>query len=322
LADLNPAQQRVADGLLDLGGTRPPLDTDLGQRLAASLGERTRWAVNALDEAGETLFVNKHAVATVLACETRWRVGSDFAWSRATATGSIAHQAAELLLMGKLGGAPADAVDGIVADLRGSDDSLGQFLDFASPTDLAAIRSAAITNATTVVDGFPPIGRGWNARAEQSYAANLGGRTIVLNARPDLAFGRPTGPDARSLLIDFKTGRPHQTHIDDLRYYALVFTLRWGVPPWRIATYYAVDGTWMAEDVDADVLDAAAHRLSDAILRMAEIVATNRPLGLTPHHGCNWCGLKDTCEGAAEWARLSVAETDLATYDDEDEAPF
>ena len=320
MSDLNPAQRRVAEGLLDLGGPRPLADAELATRLTLSITERTRWAVNALDEAGESMFVNKHQVATVLACETRWRLGSEFAWSRATATGSIAHQAAELLLMGKLGGGAADAVDGIVADLRGSDDSLGAFLDHASPTDLAAIRSAAITNAATVVDGFPPIGRGWNARAEQSYAANLGGRTIILNARPDLAFGRPTGPDARSLLIDFKTGRPHQTHIDDLRYYALVFTLRWGVPPWRVATYYALDGTWVAEDVDADVLDAAAHRVGDAILKMAEIIASGRPPGLTPHAGCNWCGLKKTCEGAAEWAHQQVAE-DVDLYD-EDEAPF
>ena len=42
-------------------------------------------------------------------------------------------------------------------------------------------------------------------RTEQTFQATLGARTIQLNARPDLALGRPAGPDARSLLIDLKT---------------------------------------------------------------------------------------------------------------------
>jgi hypothetical protein len=111
------------------------------------------------------------------------------------------------------------------------------------------------------------------------------------------------------LLIDLKTGAPQQTHVDDLRYYALVFMLRWGAAPWRIASYYAPDGAWAAEDVDADVLQAAAMRTSDAILRIAEMVASGRPPSLSPGPACRWCVLRETCAGPAQ---LEESDLDIA----------
>ena len=216
----------------------------------------------------------------------------------ANAVGSVTHRAAELLLVGRLDGAPFDAVCGAIELIREDNPDFADFLDDGPPARTAAVRADSVANVASIVDGFPPLPKRWMPRTEQWFQATLGGRTITLNARPDLALGRPAGAEARSLLIDLKTGTPHQSHVDDLRFYALVFMLRWGQPPWRIASYYAPDGTWTAENVDAEVLEAAAMRTSDAILRMAEIVASGRPPSLIPGPGCRWCGLRATCEVA------------------------
>jgi hypothetical protein len=310
LTELNPAQLEVQRGLLDVGGLRPLVDLDACRELRTRFETRMQWAVDALQQAGQTLFLSKGTISTIHSCETRWRDGNAFSWQAATATGAIAHKATELLLLGRFAGYPADAVEGVLDDLVESGDSLGQFLTEATPTELATIRSGAVTATTTMIDGFPPIGRGWNARAEQNFGFNLGGSTVILSARPDLAFGRPHGPEARSLLIDFKTGRRSGAHVDDLRFYALVFTLRFGVPPWRVATFYAEDGTWSTEDIDLDVLEAAARRTGDAILKAAELNVSQRPAGLTPGMHCRWCALRETCEGAAQWNAQTDAEDD------------
>ena len=296
---LNPAQRAVADGLLSLRDAGPHVDDDTIRQIKRGFTERTQWAVDALDEAGETLSVNKYTIGAALGCETRWQFGGDFSWNVRNASGSVSHRGAELLLVGRLDATPMDAVAAAIELMREENPAFAEFYDEATAAQRAAIHADATTHVTSLAHGFPVLPKKMYPRTEQSFQATLGGRTIQLNARPDLAVGRPAGPDARSLLVDLKTGAPHQSHVDDLRFYALVFMLRWGEPPWRIASYYAGDGAWAAEEVDADVLEAAALRTSDAILRMAEIVCSQRPPALSPGTGCNWCALAQTCEGPA-----------------------
>jgi hypothetical protein len=308
LTELNPAQQAVADGLLNLRDAGPRIDRDTIDHITRGFTERTQWAVDALDEAGESLWISKHNISAVLGCETRWQFGGDFSWTVPNAIGSVAHRASELLLVGRLNALPFDAVTAAMDLMREENTEFAAFLDDGPPARTAAVRAGATTHVSSLVDGFPVLPKRMLPRTEQWYQATLGGRTIQLNARPDSALGRPAGPDARSLLIDLKTGTPHQSHADDLRFYALVFMLRWGAPPWRVASYYAPDGHWSAEDVDADVLEAAALRTSDAVLRMAEIVSSKRPAGLSAGTGCQWCALSETCAAHAEWASSKLED--------------
>jgi hypothetical protein len=314
VTELNPAQLAVASGLLDLREHAPRTTADDIEGVRSRLNERLRWAIDALDEAGQTLWINKNKITTVLACETRWRDGDNFTWTVSNAIGTISHRAAELLLVGRHSGPPSDAVAGAISLLQDDNQGFAEFYDAASPSERAALHADSLGHVTSLVDGFPPLPKRVFARTEQSFNVVFGGRTIEMSARPDLAMGRPAGADARSLLIDFKTGRPHQSHTDDLRFYALVFALRWGAAPWRIASYYAPDGTWSAEDVDVDTLDAAARRVSDAVLKMVEINVSNRPAGLNPGPMCRWCSLRETCEGATAW--------DTQTTDDDPFSEF
>lgn len=300
---LNPAQERVLRDLFDRGGPRPAVDPALAPQLRAELHERIGGAVETLQLAERQLFVNKHAISTVLGCEERWMRDTEFVWSTRTAVGSIAHKAAELVLVGKLAGSPARAVDAAI-EVACNDQPFGdfaRFLQLASDGERAELRSRAVTIVTSLTDAFPPIGPGWQARAEQLFRTAVGQRSVTLSARPDLAFGRPVGPEARTLLIDFKAGLPSQTDLDDGRFYALVHTLVYGVAPWRVITFYLAEATWMGEDIDADVLHAAVRRTSDAIDKMAATLCGGRVAVLTPSPACRWCGVREACPGSREW---------------------
>lgn len=312
--ELNPAQSEVAAGLLNLRDFTPTVELEAVELIRRGLQERLQWAIDALDQAGQTLWINKNKITTVLACETRWRDGNDFAWTVPNAVGTVAHRAAELMLVGRHPGPPSDAVDGALQLLQDDNSSFSDFLDAASVSEYAAVRAGALGHVTSLVDGFPPLPTRVRPRTEQSFNVVFGARTIEMSARPDLAMGRPTGPDARSLLIDFKTGRPHQSHADDLRFYALVFALRWGAAPWRVASYYAPDGTWSAEDVEVDTLEAAARRVGDAVLKMTEMNVSNRPASLNPGPMCRWCSLNATCEGAKAWDEQSDEDDGFSEF--------
>ena len=62
---------------------------------------------------------------------------------------------------------------------------------------------------------------------------------------------------AGKVLVDLKTGGFAPSHRDDLRFYALVETLRLGVPPRLLASYYLDGGRLQQEPVSEDTLRGA-----------------------------------------------------------------
>ena len=61
---------------------------------------------------------------------------------------------------------------------------------------------------------------------------------VRLSGRPDLTIGQAQGALAGKVIVDFKTGRMHGSHVADLRFYALIDTIRIGTPPRMLATSY------------------------------------------------------------------------------------
>jgi CRISPR/Cas system-associated exonuclease Cas4 (RecB family) len=119
---------------------------------------------------------------------------------------------------------------------------------------------------------------------------------IVLSGKVDLVLGRPVGTESRKVIIDLKTGRPAHRHREDLRFYALVETLRTGVPPRRLASFYLDVGQPVIEDVTPAVLRTAVRRTLDGVNALIELTVEGRvPVkraGLT----CRWCPLNETCD--------------------------
>ncbi|HUQ39045.1 MAG TPA: PD-(D/E)XK nuclease family protein [Acidimicrobiales bacterium] len=302
---LTPTQQRVSDELLDRGGARPIFPDNLGEILRAELEEQLAPVAARVPE-GEPVWVSKGTLSQVLHCETHHVTEAEagFEWTPANAKGTVAHKAIEITVgMGRT--APAgELVDLAITRLveTGADRGPGRWIEQAAEVEVAELR----TNATDIVakfqDAFPPLSRKWTPRVEWPLKARLCDERIHLQGKPDLVLGQAIGTQARVLIVDFKTGRPSNTHIEDLRFYAVLETLRCGVPPFRLATYYLDSGTWHAEDVTVDALRSAALRIAGGVSRLVELQVDRRPPTLTPGPTCMWCRLRTDCPGAARWA--------------------
>jgi hypothetical protein len=293
---LNPAQERALLELMGQGQARPSFPRELAPELRAELRAALAPVDERLELAGVELHVSKGGLSQIHQCERNW-ANPDFEWSAATARGWIAHKAIELGVFATGDRAPRDLVDMALDRQLQEQDDLGRWLLEAPAEEVAELRAEATNQVTAFEECFPPLKAKWRPRTECPVKHQIG--QVMLRARVDLALGRSEGDRAGMLIVDFKTGRPYPTHLDDLRFYALVETLRIGVPPFRVASYYLDTATWHAEDIDADVLAITVRRVADGVLKMAELRLSEREATFTPGPACRWCSVRTTCEGPA-----------------------
>jgi hypothetical protein len=127
-------------------------------------------------------------------------------------------------------------------------------------------------------------------------------------AKVDLQLGQPEGMTAGKVLVDFKTGRFSPTHLEDLRFYALIETLRIGTPPRLIASYYLDQGRFVPEEVSVAQLETTVMRVVAGIEKMVVLTDSERaPLKITGP-ACRWCPLLDDC--AEGTSAVAESETD------------
>jgi hypothetical protein len=301
--------------LFGSGQERPIFDADLGPALRQQLQEALA-PIAATLPSDRTLAATKGALARVHTCEGLWvaESGPGFTWSPPTARGVVAHKAVELAVHLRDVPPPLDLVDLAIERLidAGGDWGPRSWLLDAPAAELAELRGAAADWVVKFQDTFPPLRRHWRPRLESALTVDLCGGSIALRGKVDLALGRAEGTEARVLIIDFKTGRMQRMHIDDLRFYALLETLRVGVPPFRLATFSLDSGTWVAEDVDEDILFATVRRVIAGVTKLAEIgplANQPRPAQLSPGPACRWCPAAPECPGARQ--RRAEGEDDL-----------
>lgn len=252
--------------------------------------------------------VDKTRLANVYTCE-RYQVVEVQAgfpgWSAANVLGTVAHKAIELSVYLRGDPSPLELVDAAIDRLSpdaGEEHSgPGEFLRGASAVELAELRAEANERLVRFLESFPPLKMSWAPRLESRTRFDLCGQRIVLRSKPDLVLGRARGCEARVLLVDFKTGAPYRRHVEDLRFYALLETLRSRLPPFRVATYYLDAGTFHSEDVSVELLDAAIRRTVDGVLRIVELAQGDREPELSPGPACRWCRVRTDCEGARRW---------------------
>ncbi len=158
----------------------------------------------------------------------------------------MVHKAIELSISSRTEAVALDLVDHAMASL--ADDtrrsSPRPWLLTATPLELADLRGRAHDTVVKFQECWPRLQAAWAPRTETGIGAELCGSRIVLWGRVDLVLGVARGDEARALIVDLKTGRSYPNHLDDLRFYALVQTLRIGVPPFRVASYYLDTATF------------------------------------------------------------------------------
>lgn len=299
--ELTSAQRRSVEGLIG-SGERPVFPPDLAQRLRDRLEEAVRAA-----ELRAPLWLGKSNLSDLGRCPGLFdavRAGErgPFAFSTRFAAGRLAHKAIELEVAGREERDPHALVEGAVERLV-EDDAFRAYWDGLD----GLRRDETLMESAKTLELFrstmPPLRllrRELSPSTEWHVRAELLGGGLVLSGTLDLVIGSGSDGEpwrATRLAIDLKTGRAWPEHAEDMRFYALLLALRFGVPPYRVATLYLDSGEWQAEDVDERTLSRAADRVIEAV-RAAAASDGGRSQPLRPGPFCRWCPRSATCSQA------------------------
>ena len=290
--ELNPTQQAVVDVLGKPAGW-VPLPTTVVDTLRIQLEESlTPLAAKLSPE--RPLYISKSSLTTVHGCEAHFMASLDtFEWTLMNVRGTVMHKAVELSINWRGPVEPADLVDEALARLE-DEESRGpsEFIAQLSPGDRAQLRGYAVDLYTKFEESFPPLKSSWRPVTESAARVELFYGAIFMSTRVDLTLG---GPGSK-VIIDLKSGRIYSNHREDLRFYALVESLRSGQAPRRLATYSLESARADVEEVTEGVLQAAARRVVAGATAIYELTRESREPKLNPGPQCRWCPLRDSCE--------------------------
>jgi hypothetical protein len=289
--------------LRDLIGGEPPAD---GGAVAAAARARLEGALASLGLKGahDPLWLSKGALGDLERCEGIFearlhREGPPFEHSENTAAGALFHKAIEVDV-----GSRQEFDVRLVAERAGDrlardDRGFSAYWGILDELD----RFALLTETTRSIErfraSFPPLGGRGPAVPipEFPVKAVLADGGVVLSGRIDLLLTRSDAPNPRDparLTLDLKTGSPRTEHAEDMRFYAVLMALRYGVPPFRVATFFLESGEWQAEDVTGETLGRAVDRVLAAATTALELQGGREP-ALTPGPWCGWCPRRESC---------------------------
>lgn len=309
-----PVQQRVWTDLLgadDRRADRPAADPTAGQRLRRLVTGRLTDTLAAVPR-GTTVWLNDTAMAA-LACEGRYldHLGEPFSWSVATVAGAVTQQALAIDIDSGRRLPLAEVIDCAWQQALAAGTSAGAYLAGLDPSRRAAVRATATARCAAFRDCFPCLPSWLHPRVAAATTWRLSSE-VVVKVVPDLTVGRPDARHRLLGLVDLKTGGRLDTHADERRLRALLTTVKYGVAPWRVASYYLDEGQWDADTVTEGYLAGAAEQLV-ARVQTAVRLTLDPPkpahLRLQAGPACNWCARAPDCPlgGRAAPVRLTAA---------------
>lgn len=299
---LTDPQRRTLDQLIGTG-ERPVFPPDLAQRLR----DRIEEAARGLDLA-EPLWLGKEKLNDLSRCEGSLQAkllgeGPPFTHSPASATGVLLHKAVEVEV-----GSRDDMDSHQIAHVAASrlvekEERFAEFWRERSAPEQDDLLMEVVRKLTLFQGTFPPLRqlrRQLAPATEMGMRAELLGGALVLSGKIDLLLGvadRLEPARGTRLAIDLKTGSAYPEYVEDNRFYALLLTLRFGVPPYRVASLFLEGGTWQAEEVTEETLARAADRVVDGARASAALRAGREPT-LNPGPWCGWCPRLAVCPSA------------------------
>jgi hypothetical protein len=299
---LTEPQRRTLDRLIGTGD-RPVFAADVRQRLV----DRIEGAAREL-ELAEPLWIGKETLNHLARCEGRFaaklqREDPPFEHSLTTAAGVLVHKAIEVDV-GARDGLDPHAVAAIAADrLCDREERFAEFWRGLAAADQDELLMDVVRKVTLFQASFPPLR---DLRREMAPVTELGlraellGGELTLSGKVDLVLGLPDRLEpARGtrLAVDLKGGGAWPEYAEDMRFYALLMTFRFGVPPYRAASLFLDSGEWQAEDVTEETLFHAADRVVAAARAAGALVGGRDPV-LRPGPWCSWCPRAFVCPSA------------------------
>ena len=296
---LTDPQRRTLEGLIGTGD-RPTFPGDLAQRLR----DRIETAVREL-ELAEPLWLGKEKLNQHGRCEGLFQAvlageAPPFAHSARSAHGVLLHKAIEVEVGARDGMDPHEIAQVAVGRVLEREERFGEYWRGLSVAEQDDALMEVVRRVTLFQGSFPPLKplrRELSPVSELRVRAELLGGDLVLSGQIDLVLGQPDRLEpnrATRLVVDLKTGSAYPEFAEDMRFYSLVMTLRFGVPPYRAASLFLESGTWQAEDVTEQILLHAADR-AIAAARAAAALTNGRSPELTPGIYCSWCPRAPAC---------------------------
>lgn len=276
---------------------------DMAQRLR----DRIETAVRGL-ELREPLWIGKAHLGDLGRCEGSFAAkladeAPPFRHSSRSAAGVLLHKAIEVDVGSReyleAWDVAAVACDRVVE----REERFAEYWGELRPPDQDEVLMEVVRRVDLFRATFPPLKElrhELGPISELRVRAELLGGALTLSGQIDLVLGVPDRSDpslATRLAIDLKSGGAYPEFVEDMRFYALLMTLRFGVPPYRGASLFLESGEWQAEDVSEVVLARAADRVIEAARTAAALTAGRDP-ELTPGVHCGWCPRAATCPSA------------------------
>lgn len=309
LPAMTPTQQETFTDLLAVGGERPYAPPTLVDDLRARLEEGTGAALERWTE--RSLWLSKGQLFNALRCEGQFRAERETPRTAgkhpATATGDVTHRALQLAYTHP-NRPVAEYVRHAVAALRGADRDFDAFFTGADVATQSDVAMQATSRVTAFLDSWPVLQDAWAPRFEEPIQAKVG--ALTLSSRVDLLLGRPRTTGQQTMFIaDWKSGSLRDEHADEAMFYALVATLRYGIPPFRSTVYSLASGTFTDPDVTPDRLWAAAEQVVAGVNSIVDVLTDRREPELTAGGHCAYCPLRDACAAFAELQQSSQAKS-------------
>ena len=299
---LTDPQRRTLDQLIGTGD-RPTYPADLPQRLR----DRIEEAVRGL-ELREPLWLGKEKLNDHARCEGKFGAAvagesSPFEHSPKSAAGVLHHKAIEVEVGSREPLEPHAVAAVAVQRVTEREERFAEYWRGLGAPEQDELLMEVVRRVTLFQGSFPPLKelRGQlTPVSELRVKAELLGGDLVLSGQIDLVLGAPDRSDAMRgtrLAVDLKTGNAYPEFAEDMRFYALLLTLRFGVPPYRAASLFLESGSWQAEDVTEETLQRAADRVI-AAARAAAALLKGREPSLTGGPYCAWCPRAVDCPAA------------------------
>lgn len=300
--DFTVAQQRVVDDLLGWHDERPVVPDGYADELEERLEQAIAPAAARIP-AGERLWLSKGSL-DALVCDGRYldQKETPFEVHPRMIAGTLAHRAVELDQGSRREALPDQIVTHAWDDLATRPGSYGDAMQSTDRLAASALRHQSAQELLEFRDTFPLLPPAVAVRSEVKLRATLAGGSVVLSGVPDLVIGEARDHRARLLLIDLKTGQRYENkERQDLRFYALLATLKYRQFPFRWATFYLAEGDWDAEDHRAELVDGVVRRIGTAIDRLVTLTF-DRPdaadLQLNGGPQCRFCTRRPDCPAA------------------------
>jgi PD-(D/E)XK nuclease superfamily len=295
-------------------GDRPTFADDLPQRLR----DRIEGAVREL-ELADPLWLGKEKLNQHTRCQGMFAASvagesAPFEHSSRSAYGVLLHKAVEVEVGARDGMDPHQVAQVALDRVLEREERFVEYWRQLSAPQQDDVLMEVVRRVSLFQGSFPPLKplrRELAPISELRVRAELLGGDLVLSGQVDLVLGLPdrVAPTrATRLAVDLKTGGAYPEFAQDMRFYALLLTLRFGVPPYRAASLFLESGTWQAEDVTEEILFHAADRVIEATRAAAGLLNGHVP-DLTPGPYCGWCARSSTCPVAElPAAELPAAE--------------